>query len=80
MMHFNSKDMKENIKLEIDNIALPGVTSTKFLGVWLDNKLYWHIHLNNLLLKTKRVFKPPKIKQKFTRHTYEKNTVLCSDI
>ena len=54
MIHFNSKDTKENIKLTIDNIALPGVTSTKFLGVWLDNKLDWHIHLNNLLLKTKR--------------------------
>ena len=54
MIHFNSKNNNENVKLSIDNIALPGVTSTKFLGVWLDNKLDWHVHLNNLLLKIKR--------------------------
>ena len=36
------------------NTEIPQVTHTKFLGIWLDEKLNWKTHCNNLLLKLKR--------------------------
>ena len=41
----------EPLHLKIDRIPLPDVTITKFLGVWLDNRLNWDTHVNKLCIK-----------------------------
>ena len=40
--------------ITVNNITLPDVTHTKFLGVWIDNGLTWNHHLSKLFLKLKR--------------------------
>ena len=42
------------LHINIDCITLPVATSFKLLGVWLDSKLTWQYHINQLLLKIKR--------------------------
>ena len=49
-MHYSVKESKE-IKIVIDNIPLPVVTKTKFLGIWIDNHLTWQSHIDQLCLK-----------------------------
>ena len=49
-MHFSVEKSKE-IKIVIDNIELPVVTKTKFLGIWIDNHLSWQDHSDQLCLK-----------------------------
>ena len=49
-MHYSAKESKE-IKIVIDNTPLPMVTKTKFLGIWINNKLSWQSHFNQLCLK-----------------------------
>ena len=41
-------------KISVNNICLPDVTHTKFLGIWLDRKLTWDYHMSRLFLKLKR--------------------------
>ena len=54
-MLFNSKGrMKNNPSISIDGEAIPFVNHTKFLGVWIDNKLNWKEHTERLLIKLKR--------------------------
>lgn len=36
-----------NINISIDKILIREVQETKFLGVFLDNKLLWKSHINN---------------------------------
>ena len=38
----------------LPEIGLPIVPHTKFLGVYIDEKLSWNIHFNNVVLKIKR--------------------------
>ena len=38
-----------NFDLKLDGYKLPLVTSTKFLGVNIDNTLNWHTHVNQLI-------------------------------
>ena len=49
LMNFwqNGKD----IKLDLENTPIPTVTTTKFLGVYLDNQLNWKYHTTTLLNK-----------------------------
>ena len=49
-MHYPIKYSKD-IKIVIDNIPLPVVTKTKFLGIWIDNRLTWQPHFDQLCLK-----------------------------
>ena len=49
-MHFLVEKSKE-IKIVIDNIELPVVTKTKFLGIWINNQLSWQDHFDQLCLK-----------------------------
>ena len=42
------------VNIEIENIVLPSIQDTKFLGVWVDCNLKWEKHVNNLILKLKR--------------------------
>ena len=40
-----------NLELRVDNVKIPVVESTKFLGVQIDNQLTWHNHVNHLIKK-----------------------------
>ena len=42
-------DNKTNMSLHVDNINIQMTECTKFLGVYIDYKLAWHIHVNHLL-------------------------------
>ena len=43
--------------LLLDNLKIPVVKKTKFLGIWLDDKLNWKIHLANLKMKLKKNYR-----------------------
>ena len=53
-MLFHVKDHKKDVSIKLDNIILPFVETTKFLGVWIDSKLTWTYHVNKLLIKLKQ--------------------------
>ena len=40
-----------NFELKVNGHSLPMVSSKKFLGVYIDNNLTWHTHLNQLIEK-----------------------------
>ena len=40
-----------SLELQVDNIKIPVVESTKFLGVQIDNQLTWHNHANHVINK-----------------------------
>ena len=52
-MIFNDKK-HSNITLVIGDEKLPYVTSTKFLGIWLDSDLSWNEHLSKLHTRLKQ--------------------------
>ena len=46
-----------NLKLTnvmVNEVQLPFVDSTKFLGVWVDSKLKWNMHVEKLIMKMHR--------------------------
>ena len=53
-MLFSPKRLDRSVLFEINDVAIPLVDHTKFLGVWLDNSLKWNYHINNLVVKLKR--------------------------
>ena len=44
---------KLNMAILFENIALPRVHNTKFLGIWIDDQLNWKCHMTHLHLKLK---------------------------
>ena len=52
-MQFGIKQSKK-CTVSIDGKPLPMVTNTKFLGIWIDDKLTWQEHFNQLCLKISR--------------------------
>ena len=40
--------------LKVNNIEIPIVNCTKFLGMWIDDSLNWRKHVNTIILKIKR--------------------------
>ena len=54
-MYFNNTRKTENVErlnnfvLKISNTFLPQVDHTKFLGVIIDDKLTWPLHLSSLV-------------------------------
>ena len=48
------KSQTINFSLSVDNIEIPIVKCTKFLGVWIDEDLHWRKHVNTIILKIKR--------------------------
>ena len=53
-MFFNHRTKTATkIKLEIDSVEIPQVPHTKFLGIYLDEKLNWKKHLDQLIRKIK---------------------------
>ena len=47
--HLNGPDLN----LMLNDVLIPRVGFTKFLGLWIDDKLTWQIHVEKLLLKLK---------------------------
>ena len=56
-MYFSYKQnssQSKPLRIKIGDLALPVATHFEFLGVWIDNKLTWQYHINQLLIKLKR--------------------------
>ena len=51
---FNRNKTRMSINLTINDVTLPTLHSTKFLGVWIDDHFNWTEHTNKLILKLKR--------------------------
>ena len=62
-MIFSRKDHTD-IDLRLGDNKLPKVTTTKFLGMWIDQNLNWNEHLSKLRTKVKRNLTLLKIGQK----------------
>ena len=52
-MIFSRHDQKD-LSIKLGDIELPRVSSTKFLGMWVDENLNWNEHLSKLKTKLKR--------------------------
>ena len=52
-MIFSKKEQKD-IDINLGGTKLPKVTTTKFLGMWIDQNLNWNEHLSKLKTKIKR--------------------------
>jgi hypothetical protein len=50
-MFFSSKRAKNDLRIAIDNFPIEKVESTKFLGVYIDNKLNWQDHIKHVRRK-----------------------------
>ena len=53
LLYHNPKQPAPHFKIELNGVEIPRVNHTKFLGVWLDDKLKWDIHVNKLVSKLK---------------------------
>ena len=53
------------VSLKINDVTLPKVQSTKFLGVWIDEKLDWTEHTNKLILKLKKNMNLLRVSKRF---------------
>ena len=51
--------------MKINDVTLPKVQSTKFLGVWIDEKLDWTEHTNKLILKLKKNMNLLRVSKRF---------------
>ena len=51
-MTFDPANVKQQLmKIIINTLELPMATHFKFLSVWVDDKLTWRYHVNQLILK-----------------------------
>jgi len=46
-----SKKRDEDIKLFVDNHEIEKVTFCKYLGIYIDDKLTWQVHINYIYNK-----------------------------
>ena len=53
LLYHNQKQLVSNFKIELNGVEIPRVNHAKLLGVWLDDKLNWDIHVNKLINKLK---------------------------
>ena len=53
LLYHNQKQLVSNFKIKLNGIEIPRVKHAKLLGVWLDDKLNWDIHVNKLVNKLK---------------------------
>ena len=49
-MLFSPKKITK-IEIKMNNVVIPQVSNTKFLGIWIDEKLNWHVHTTKLIQK-----------------------------
>ena len=45
-MIFSRKKSNHQLDLQIDNLTIDETSTTKFLGVYIDNKLNWKTHIS----------------------------------
>ena len=50
---FNLRDYLADLKLMMNGVELPILSETKFLGVWIDNKLTWKRHVDEVVKRIK---------------------------
>ena len=69
-----SKNKQHNTKgnIAFDNVSIPDVQSTKFLGVIIDEDLNWNDHYKNILLKIKRNLNSIRNSRKFVNRNTAK--------
>ena len=49
---------KSTIKsIDVEDLAIPVVNHTKFLGIWIDDKLTWKLHVENLKIKLNKNYR-----------------------
>ena len=53
-MLFQKDNNKKEVELTVRNMIIPSRPETKFLGMWLDQSLTWHCHVQKLILRIKR--------------------------
>ena len=53
LFDLKGKSKQKHINIQLENEEIPLVNETKFLGVWMDSKLDWHLHADKVLLKIK---------------------------
>ena len=53
MLYHNQKQLVPNFKIELNGVEIPRVKHAKLLGVWLDDKLNWDMHVNKPVNKLK---------------------------
>ena len=51
---FRKSNNKKEIELKVKDMLIPSQSETKFLGMWLDQSLSVHSHIQKLILKIKR--------------------------
>ena len=52
-MLFEKQPNIPDLNLILNNVVIPRVSFTKFLGLWIDDKLTWQVHVEKLQLKLK---------------------------
>ena len=55
MVFGKTKGVSDNCHININDVELEQVSSTKFLGIYIDNKLNWHkhiLHVENKIAKS----------------------------
>uniref|UniRef100_A0A3Q3BE46 Reverse transcriptase domain-containing protein n=1 Tax=Kryptolebias marmoratus TaxID=37003 RepID=A0A3Q3BE46_KRYMA len=55
VMIFTQKKINKEIKLKLYKQELEQVKCVKFLGLWFDEKLKWHIHIKKIVDKCKKI-------------------------
>ena len=53
LLYHNQKQLVPHFKIELNGTKIPRVKHAKLLGIWLDDKLKWDIHVNKLANKLK---------------------------
>ena len=74
-----SKKNHNDIDLKLGDTKLPKVTTTKFLGMWIDQNLNWNEHLCKLKTKIKRNLTLLKIGKKYL-NTHTKKMLYYAQI
>ena len=74
-----SRKNHTDIDLKLGDNKLPKVTTTKFLGMWIDQNLNWNEHLSKLKTKVKRNLTLLKIGQRYL-NTHTKKMLYYAQI
>ena len=72
LFHNSNCTNSPTIKLELGDHTIRSSDQVKFLGIWIDKKLYWNIHTNTLLMKLKQNTNLLKIGNKFLNKASKK--------
>ena len=79
LLYHNRKQPIPNFKIVLNGVEIPRARYAKFLGVWLDNKLKWDMHVNKLINKLKCGIGMLQRSKKPALHKSQKTTVFRSN-